>query len=56
MYMAYLRPKMLIYLSQEVQIALLLAKKVIILDENLDFANIISKKLATKFPKYSNIN
>ena len=36
----------MIHLARKVQIALLLAKKVIILAEYLDFANVFSKKSA----------
>lgn len=47
---------MSIHLVQKIQIALLLAKKVTIPNEYLDFTNVFSKKLAVELPKRSDIN
>lgn len=45
MHIVYFRVKILIYRISKAQITLLLAKKVIILDEYLNFTNILLKKL-----------
>ncbi len=47
---------MLIHLAQKAQIASLIAKKVIMLAEYLDFVDIFSKKSATELFQRSNIN
>lgn len=54
--MTYLRTKILIYLAQEAQIALLLIKKVIILGKYLDYTHVFSKKLVTELSKRFDIN
>lgn len=43
-YIAYIKAKMIIYLAQNIQIALLLAKKVAVLEKYSKFTNIFSKK------------
>ena len=48
--------KMIIHPAREAQIALQLAKKVTVLAESSDFANIFSKELAKVLPKYTGIN
>lgn len=55
-YMAYLEAKMSIYPTCKTQIALLMAKKVIILAKNLDFSDIFLKKSAAELRKRSDIN
>lgn len=55
-YMAYLGSKMLIYLTCEVQIFLLMAKKVTISAKYSDFLDISSKKSVAELTKCSNIN
>lgn len=44
-HMAYLGSKMLIYLAQKPQIALLLGKKIFVFEKYADFSNIFSKNL-----------
>lgn len=56
MHVAYLKAKIFIHSAWEAQIALLLAKKVIILDKYWDFANIFLKKLAAKLLERFGIN
>lgn len=56
MHMVYLEAKMSIYPACNVQIVLLLAEKVIILSEYLDFTDDFSKKSAIKLSEYSVIN
>lgn len=46
----------MIYPACKVQIALLMAEKVTILTEYLDYLDVFSKKSATELPKCSNIN
>lgn len=48
--------KMTVYLTQKIQIVLLIAKEVTILEEYSDFADIFSEKLTAELPKHSNIN
>lgn len=55
-YMAHLRVTILNYLAWIAQIALLMAKKVNISVEYLDFANILLKKLAPELFKCFDIN
>lgn len=45
-YVAYQKAKTSIYLAQKAQIALLLAKKVIIPKEYINFSNVFSKESA----------
>ena len=47
---------MSIHLAWEAQIALLIAKKVIVPAEYLDFANVFSKELAEMLPERTRIN
>lgn len=47
-YIAFLLSKILIYPTWTAQIALLLAKKVTILTEYLDFTNVFSKKISCR--------
>ena len=47
---------MLINLAQKAQIALLLSKKVIILNKYLDFLNVFLEKKALVLPKAINLN
>lgn len=53
---AYLLAKMLIHLAQKTLIALLLIKKITVLDEYLDFDNVFSKNSAAKSLKCFDIN
>lgn len=46
-YIAYLDRKILIYLTSNVQTTFLMAEKVTVLTEYLDFTNIFSKKVVT---------
>lgn len=55
-YMAYKSAKMSIYSAQKAQIALLVAEKVIIAAEYLDFIDVFLKKTAVELPKRSGIN
>lgn len=56
MHVAYLEAKMLIHQAWKAHITLLLAKKVTVLDEYLDFAKVFSKKSATELPKRFDTN
>ena len=56
MHVASLTLNITIYLAQKTQIALLLAKKVIILAKHTDFANVFLKKLAKVLPERTGIN
>ena len=56
MYISSLKLKMTIHPAREAQVALLLAKKVTILAEYLDFADVFSKKLANVLPKQTGAN
>lgn len=55
-YVVYLGAKISIHPAQEAQIALLLAKKFIILNKYLDFTYVFSKILSVKLSKRSDIN
>lgn len=55
-YIAYLKAKISINLTQKAQIALLLAIKVIVPNKYLDFANVFSKKLVAELLECSDIN
>lgn len=55
-YVAYLKAKILIYLTSKAQIASVIAEKVTILAKYLDFLNVFLKKLAVKLSKRFNIN
>ena len=55
-YMALLILKITIYLAKKTHIALLIAKKVTISAEYIDFANIFKKKLAKVLPERIGIN
>ena len=55
-YVAFFTSKMIIYLAQKTQIALLLAEKVTIPEEYSDFANIFSKKLVGVLSECMGIN
>lgn len=52
----YIRFKILIYLACEVQIALLLAKKISIFEEYAGFSNVFSKKSIAVLANFLNIN
>lgn len=54
--MTYLDTKIIIHLAQKTGIALLIAKKVVILADYLDYANAFSKKLVAKLAKKIYIN
>lgn len=54
--MTYLRAKISIFLAQKILITLLVARKVIVLIEYLDFTYIFSKKSSVELFTYSNIN
>lgn len=56
MHMPYLKAKISISQAEKGLIAVLLAKKITLLDEYLDFADVFSKKLTTKLPKHFIIN
>lgn len=54
--MAYFKGKITIHPACKAQIALLVAKKVIVLDKYLDFGEVFPKKSAIKLSKHFNIN
>ena len=51
-----LRLKMIIYPARKAQMALLLAKKIIVLAKCFDFANVFLKKSANVLPEQTGIN
>ena len=51
-----LRLKIIIAPAREIQIALLLAKKVTVLAKYLDFANVFSEESVNIFPEQSEVN
>ena len=50
-HVSFLKSKIIIHLARKAQMALLLAKKVIILAKYLDFANVFLKKVANVLPE-----
>lgn len=54
--MAFLEAKMLVQIAWKAKITILLAKEVTIPNEYSDFANVFSKKSASKLPICSDIN
>ena len=55
-HISYLGSRITIYLARKAQMALLLAKKVIIPTKYLDFADVFLKKSANVFPEQTGVN
>lgn len=55
-HIAFFSTKIIIYLIQEIQIALLITEKVIILEKYSDFTNVFLKQLVVELFKRFNIN
>lgn len=55
-YMTYFGSKITIHLTCQAQIALLIAKEIIVLSNYLDFADVLLKESAIELPDHSDIN